>query len=124
ATSNGPVINSKVNAVRVSGLVIKGFPGDGVFNFAARGTRADHNAYMDNGGYGIFSNTASHTRLEDSLSRGNDDAGFYVGDSPNARASVKNNDSIRNSAEGILLRDASHGLVQGNVIRGNCAGIF
>jgi hypothetical protein len=128
ATSNGPeappTVNKKVSGVRISGFVIKGFPGDGVFNFAARGTRADHNAYLDNGGYGIFSNTASHTRLEDSLSHGNGDAGFYVGDSPNARASVKNNDSNGNSGEGILLRDASHGLVQGNIIRANCAGIL
>ena len=67
--SGPPIVNSTVNGVRISGFVVKGFPADGVFNFAAKGTRADHDAYLDNGGYGIFANTSSHTRLEESNSQ-------------------------------------------------------
>ena len=124
STNGPPIVNSTVNKVRISGFVVKGFPADGVFNFAAKGTRADHDAYLDNGGYGIFANTSSHTRLEESNSHGNADAGFYVGDSPNARATVKNNDSTGNGDAGLLLRDASHGTVKGNHLHGNCAGII
>ena len=54
---------------------------------------------------------------------GNDEAGFYVGDSPHADTVVRNDQAFGNQF-GIFVRHARHVLVTGNVVSGNCQGIL
>lgn len=53
---------------------------------------------------------------------GSDEAGFYIGDSPAADATLIGNDSSGNLF-GVLIRNALHGKALGNSIHGNCAGV-
>jgi nitrous oxidase accessory protein NosD len=125
ATPGGgtPEVVKPVKRVKISGFTISKFGGDGVFIFGGKGTVLRNSRLLKNGGYGSFSNTSSGTSYLHNVARGNSDAGFYVGDSPKANATVKNNVSIGNHY-GVLLRNASHGKVSNNVLTGNCAGLI
>jgi nitrous oxidase accessory protein NosD len=121
---NPPTVVRNAVADRVTGFKISGFKGNGIFGFGVRAMRIDHNTFTANGEYGVFSNTSTATRLDHNVARKNNgEAAFYVGDSPNARATVDHNRAIGNVAQGLFLRDASHGRVTHNVLSGNCAGI-
>src|SRR5689334_24621213 len=48
------------------------------------------------GGYGVFALMSSDTRIDSNRAEGNAEAGFYVGDSPRANATVVNNESSNN----------------------------
>ncbi len=119
-----PTVVEPVKDTRISGFRIEGFGADGIFGFGSRNMVVRNTALLDNGGYGVFSNTSSGTRFVDDAAERNGDAGFYVGDSPHANAVLRNNRSRNNNDSGILLRDASHGTVSGNEISGNCSGIL
>ena len=54
---------------------------------------------------------------------GNDEAGFYVGDSPHANTVVRNDRAFGNQF-GIFIRHARHILVTDNQLSGNCQGIM
>jgi nitrous oxidase accessory protein NosD len=118
-----PEVTKTVNGVKVVGLTVKKFGGDGIFIFGAKRTIVRHNHLMTNGGYGSFANTSSGTKYLGNVSKGNGDAGFYIGDSPKANATVRNNVSIGNTM-GVFLRNAQHGKIQHNLVRGNCVGIL
>jgi parallel beta-helix repeat protein len=122
--NGSPTVKHRVKHVTVMGLTIKGFTGDGSLLFGSSGAKLKDDRLIRNGGYGAFSNTSSGTRYVGDLARGNHAPGFYVGDSPKAHAVVSGNRSINNTGEGILLRSASFGTVQGNDIEGNCTGIL
>jgi nitrous oxidase accessory protein NosD len=122
--SGNPTVNKPVKDVRVTGFTVKGFGGDGVFIFGADGTRLDHSRLLSNGGYGTFSNTSSGTHYVHDVAKGNGAPAFYVGDSPQADATISHVVAKNNHGEGILLRNASHGKVTHVVSSGNCAGIL
>jgi nitrous oxidase accessory protein NosD len=119
-----PTVNRQVRNVHVTGITVRGFSSDGVFIFASNGAQLVGVKLLNNGGYGVFSNTSTRTTYSHDLSRGNGDAGFYIGDSPNARATIKNDRSLNNKGEGVLMRDASNGTVSGVTATGNCAGML
>jgi nitrous oxidase accessory protein NosD len=124
-SSNGPpTVNKTVKHVKITGFTIRHFSGDAIFILGGLGTELRGSHLLGNGGYGAFSNTSSGTEFLDNSSRDNGDAGFYVGDSPHADATVAHNVSTGNAGEGVFLRDASHGLVTDNLVRHNCAGIL
>jgi len=54
---------------------------------------------------------------------GNDEAGFYVGDSPQADTVVRDDQAYGNQF-GIFIRHARHVLVTDNHVSGNCQGIL
>jgi nitrous oxidase accessory protein NosD len=119
-----PPVTKEVEGVVVRHLTVKGFGGDGVFVYGGRKTivRAVH--ILDNGGYGSFSNTSRGTRFINNDVQDNGAPGLYVGDSPNANATVRGNFVKNNHGEGILLRNASHGHVRKNILKYNCAGLL
>ena len=77
--------------------------------------------------YGFVAFTVSRSRVLDSSSHDNGQGGFYIGDSPQADAVVKDNEAYRNAASegiGLFVRDASHGIVRDNRIEANCVGML
>ena len=108
----------------MSGFTVTHFSGNGMFILGVNGAAVRHDHFLSNGGYGAFNLTSTHTHFLENTSRDNGDAGFYVGDTPHAHATVWRNVSTGNAGEGIFLRDASHGDVTHNLVRHNCAGIL
>ena len=126
-TPNGsapPTVNKTVNGVTIFGITVKGFSGNGILGFATKNLTVSHTHLLKNGSYGVFSNTSSGTRYLSNVSSGNRAPGLYIGDSPQAHASVIGNRSVNNTGEGLLARDADFGIVRDNVFAGNCAGIL
>ena len=119
-----PPVTKEVEGVVVRHLTVQGFGGDGVFVYGGRKTivRAVH--ILGNGGYGSFSNTSRGTRFINNDVQDNGAPGLYVGDSPNANATLRGNFVKNNRGEGILLRNASHGHVRKNILKYNCAGLL
>lgn len=118
-----PKIVAKVRNIKVEGLTVRGFDEDGLFGFGTRKLRVLRSRFIGNGEYGLFSNSSIGTRIADSVAMGSDEAGFYIGDSQPAHAIVRGNTSTGNGF-GILLRDASGGVVKNNTFSGNCVGAF
>lgn len=119
-----PVVLSNVRDTHIMGFTIDRFSGDGIFGFATDGMRIEGTHLQRNGGYGVFSNTSTQTSYVHNVSSHNGDAGFYIGDSPQALSEVVGNLSTGNRAEGLLLRDASYGVVADNRFVENCAGVL
>jgi parallel beta-helix repeat protein len=111
-----------VNDVRVTGFTVQGFSGEGIIFAYTNRFRADHNVAANNGYYGITSFVSTHGRFENNTSYGDEDAGFYVGNSPEADFTVQNNTAF-NNLWGILVRDAATGSITGNTLHDSCSGL-
>ena len=121
---NGNVV-TPVGPVRVSGFTVKNFNGVGVLFFGATSPHVDHVTAVNNADYGITGFVSTNDVFDSNVAKFNGEAGIYVGDSPNARAIVTNNQVTNNANAGIFVRDASGpGTVANNSVRGNCIGIF
>jgi nitrous oxidase accessory protein NosD len=112
-----------LEGLRISGFVVKGFSGSGIFAVGTEDLRAAHNWAKDNTGYGIFAILSTRPVLAYNKTSGNTDAGLYVGDNQQVDAKVFANTSWDNSI-GIFLRDVSHGTAERNHVFGNCSGIL
>jgi Right handed beta helix region len=107
----------------VTGLLVTGFPGNGVFGYGTVGLKVTRVVAINDGGYGISRFVSSKTLFADDTAIGNDEAGFYVGDSPHADTVVRDDRAFGNQF-GIFIRHARHVLVSRNVVSGNCQGIL
>jgi parallel beta-helix repeat protein len=109
--------------VRITGITLTGWPGDGVFGLSTGGLTIDHDAALRNGDYGFARFASTGSSITGNVSRDNGDAGVYVGDSPNALTIVRDN-ALSGNRYGIFIRH-SHGVeARGNTVTGNCQGIF
>jgi len=113
----------RVRNVTISGFRIEDFAGDGVFGFGTENLTVSNVVARDNTGYGIASFDGIGTTFTNNAVSGSHDAGIYVGDSPDARAVVRQNRAW-NNALGILVRHARTVLVSDNESRNNCIGVF
>ena len=111
-----------VEDTRISGFVIRGFTGNGIFALGTEGLRATRNRAEDNAEYGIFVLVSTRPVLAYNKASGNGVAGLYVGGNQQVDAKVFGNTTWDNPI-GIFLRDVSHGTAEGNHVFGNCAGI-
>jgi parallel beta-helix repeat protein len=112
-----------VNDVTVSGFELRDFPDDGIIALGAHNATFTHNTALNNHEYGITAFVSSGTRMLFNRASGADEAGFYIGDSPQANATLVGNVAT-DSRFGILWRNAEGGSAVANQVRGNCAGIF
>jgi Periplasmic copper-binding protein (NosD) len=114
---------SPVRHDTVTNLLVKGFPGNGVFGYGTVGMRVLRVAAIDNAAYGISRFESSGTLFAHDLATGSGEAGFYVGDSPHADTVVRD-DRASGNLFGIFIRHARHILVKDNQLSGNCQGII
>jgi parallel beta-helix repeat protein len=115
-------LTGTVRDVRVTGFTVQAFPGIGIVFAGTSGARADHNVAANNGDYGITAFASTHGQFDHNTVFGGDDAGFYMGNSPDAHFTIKDNTASAN-LWGILVRDSSMGRVSGNTLRDNCSGL-
>ena len=111
-----------VNDVRVTGFTVRDFSGVGILFGGTNEARADHNVAANNKSYGITAFLSTHGLFEFNTSYGSGDAGFYVGNSPNADFKVRYNTAFAD-LWGILVRDASRGSVRDNLLHDSCSGL-
>ena len=121
ADQDGNIVGT-VHDVRVTGFTVQGFPGVGIVFAGTSGARADHNVAANNSGYGITAFASTHGQFDNNTSYGSGDAGLYMGNSPNADFTIKDN-TAHDDLWGILVRDSSTGRVTGNTLHDNCSGL-
>jgi Right handed beta helix region len=119
---NGEVI-TPVYDDTVTGLYVKGFASNGVFGYGTYGLTVQRVAAVNNADYGISRFESTATLFANDIAVGSDEAGFYVGDSPDAATVVRNNKSVGNEF-GIFVRHARGVAVTNNRVAGNCQGIL
>jgi parallel beta-helix repeat protein len=112
-----PVVGTKIR-----GFHVKGFSGFGIILLNANDSTVKRVQASHNEGYGISGFFLSGVRFLHSYVHHNVEPGFYVGDSPDARAVIVGNRADHNEI-GIFLRDSSNGVVRHNKTNDNCAGI-
>jgi len=115
-------VRRTVNDVRVTGFTVRDFSGVGILFGGTNRARADHNVAANNSSYGITAFVSTHGVFEYNTSYGSGDAGFYVGNSPNADFKVRYNAAFAD-LWGILVRDASVGSVTNNLLHDSCSGL-
>jgi len=116
------VVNREVKNVTIEGFTIRGFSDSGIVAFGAHNATFAWNVAEDNDEYGITAFASTGTRMLFNRASDAGEAGFYIGDSPNAGAKLVGNESF-NSLFGVLIRNAEHGSVFHNSFHGNCVGI-
>src|SRR4029077_15669040 len=117
------VVFRSVRDDTVTGMLITRFPGNGVFGYGTDGLTVTNVTAVNDGGYGISRFVSSRTLFADDVGIGNQEAGFYVGDSPHADTVVRDNVAIGNQF-GIFVRHARHIAVFHNLATRNCQGIL
>jgi nitrous oxidase accessory protein NosD len=115
-------IFSYVHNVTVTGFYIQGFAEFGIQAYASMNSTFTNDHAANNGYYGITAFTSQGTTIANDVTEGSGEAGIYIGDSPDSRASVHDNFSQHNTF-GVLYRNATGGSIQHNTIAHNCAGI-
>ncbi len=107
----------------VTALLVTGFPASGVFGYGTDGLQVTRVAAIKDGAYGISRFASTDTLFADDTAVGNSEAGFYVGDSPDADTVVRDDVATGNQF-GIFVRHARQVTVMDNRVSGNCQGIF
>jgi len=121
-TKNGQVI-TPVTHDTVTALVVTGFPASGVFGYGTDNLTVTRVAALNDGEYGISRFESTDSVFANDTAIGNEEAGFYVGDSPLAHSVVRNSRASGNLF-GIFIRHARHVTVEGNHLHGNCQGVI
>jgi len=104
--------------VRVSGFSVRQFS-VGILVVGATNTVVDNNRLIGNKEYGVFDIASTGSVIRANTATRSNDAGIYVGDSPNAQATVQANVAYDN-ALGIFIRSASKGQIVNNDMHDNC----
>jgi hypothetical protein len=124
--NTGNVIKA-VTGVQVSSLTVHGFAtaqgGAGVFGYGTDKLKVTHVDASNNASYGISRFASTRTLFEFDRAWGSGEAGFYVGDSPQADSVVKHNEAWGNDL-GIFVRHARGVNIMDNNLHGNCFGIL
>jgi len=117
-------VTDPVSDVTVSGFRVEGFDSFGIGMLGGENVNIIGNTAVDNEEYGIARFQSIGGSLKANRATGSEEAGLYLGDSPNAHASIVANTSWDNGLFGIFVRDSGHGVVVGNDSHGNCVGIM
>lgn len=107
----------------VKGFLIRDFKAFGFLATGAKRTTVMRNRFSNDGEYGGAAFASIRTKFVRNLATGNGEAGLYVGDSPNAKALLRNNKARGNGSFGFFLRDSAHGRAINNTVVHNCLGI-
>jgi len=110
------------SGTRVTGFTVRQFS-VGILAVGASDTLVDNNRLIGNDEYGLFAIASTGTVIRANSATKSREAGFYVGDSPDARATVQANEAFDNGF-GIFVRSASKGEVVNNDLHDNCVGLL
>jgi hypothetical protein len=116
-------VSDPIEDVTISGFTIRGFGGNGVFVAGGEDVKIWHNDLVDNGEYGAAAFFSTGTIFTENRATGSEEAGLYIGSSPNADAKVQDN-VVRGNALGIFIRDADFGRIRENLAEENCVGVL
>jgi len=116
-------VTNPVSNTRILGLHVDGFAGSGIIQIGGENARFLGNNATKNGSYGIAAFFSTGTQVIANRVSGSGEAGLYIGDSPQANATLVGNDTSANLF-GVFVRDAEHVSISGNRIHDNCVGIF
>ncbi len=116
-------VNKYVQGVKITGLTITGFAGSGIDQIGGQGSRFVHVSAKDNGEYGIAAFNSTGTTELFNTATNSAEAGFYIGDSPQANARLVGNRSSGNLF-GFFIRDAEQGTLTANRAQDNCVGVL
>ena len=117
-----PTVRDPIEDVTIKGFDVEGFAGTGILFLGADDPVVKGNETVDNGEYGIARFFSSGGAIVGNEASGSEEAGVYVGDSPEADVLIAGNRTFDNHLFGIFLRDAAGGRVVGNESSGNCVG--
>lgn len=112
-----------IEGVEISGFTIRGFGGNGIFVAGGKDVKLWDNDLVDNGEYGAAAFFSTGTVLTDNRATGSEEAGLYIGSSPDADAKVEDN-VVRGNAIGLFVRDADNGRIRENLAEENCVGVL
>jgi parallel beta-helix repeat protein len=110
--------------VIVSGFRVEGFAAFSIGLIGSENVDIIENTAIDNKMRGIAGIRSTGVTMRANRATGSEEAGLYLGDSPNARASIVGNTVWDSGRFGIFVIDSSRGSVLGNRSIGNCGGIF
>jgi parallel beta-helix repeat protein len=110
--------------VTVSGFRVEGFAAFGVGVMGGENVDVVDNTAVDNKKRGIARFRSTGGTLKANRATGSEEAGLFLGDSPDADVSIVGNIAWDNGRFGIFVMDASQGSIVGNTSFGNCGGIF
>jgi len=99
--------------------MIQGFPATGVIGFVTDSLSVSRVTAINDGEYGIARFESTRSRMVDNRTAGNEEAGLYVGDSPDADTVVSGNRTWNNGF-GVFIRHAHNTQVTDNESFGNC----
>ena len=114
-------VADRIEDVTISGFTIRGFGGNGIFVAGGEDVKIWHNDLVDNGEYGAAAFFSTGTVFTENRATGSEEAGLYVGSSPDADAKLQDN-VVRDNGIGLFVRDADHGRIRENLSEGNCVG--
>jgi parallel beta-helix repeat protein len=117
------VVTDPISDVTVSGFRVEGFEASGILLFGGQDIDIVENTAVDNEEYGIARFFSTGGTMRANRATGSDEAGLYLGDSPNAHATIVGNTTWDNGLFGIFVCDSSHGSIVGNTSSGNCVGL-
>src|SRR3954451_16408080 len=120
-------LGAPVHDTDVSGFRVRGFSKFGIVVYNAVDSSVSNSDVSGSGHFGIAAIEVKGVRLVGNRSHGNGQSGFYLVDSGDAAAIVRNNyayDNTRAEGLGMYLRDMSKGVLAGNRIEGNCGGLL
>lgn len=113
----------RVNDVRISGVFVRGFSGDGIIAFGTRDYQVTRSRAAENHGYGIAGFDGKRSFFAYNRVLDNTGPGLYMGDSRDAGNRIVGNESRRNEY-GIFMRDSTGMTAENNLVSHNCIGIF
>jgi hypothetical protein len=114
---------ARVTDVTIDDLRTVGYGDSGVIAFHAANLNVYNVVANHNGGYGIARFDTTGGQLLNNTTIDNDEAGLYIGDSPNADVFVAANRTSQNGF-GILYRHSRNAQFAVNNVHDNCIGIF
>lgn len=112
-----------IDGTTIHGFRVVGFSSTGILFFNDAHTVVSGNRVIGNADYGIAAFVNDHITYANNVATGSEEAGFYIGDSPDAEAVVTHNTATGNLF-GFFFRDSQHGLFAHNLAKGNCVGIM
>lgn len=118
-------LTSHVTGVRVTGIQLADWPGDGVGAFGTDHLRVDHVTVTGTGVYGVAVLASTYGLVDHNTITGIQaagGAGILLGVLPDSHVAVTGND-VSNAKTGIHMYDVGDVTLTGNTSHGNCQGM-